>query len=86
MVASLRFKKLGTYSVRVVWLRLSAKQRTYSTDCGQTLLRFHPAQSGEMDTEGGDAKLHMDVSWYGFTSLEAVPIGTTVSHIFSRSV
>lgn len=61
----------------MVWLNLKAERRRYSTDHGNTLLGFLPARSEELNIQGENAGVEKDVSQYGCTSSEIVPLETT---------
>lgn len=76
----LKFNAPAANATRIVRVNLNAKPRR-STNCHRnTLLGFLPAGSGEMYMEGRNAVLQKDLSRYGRTSSEAVPLQILLSH------
>lgn len=62
------------------WAEFTAKCRRYLFEHGHTLLGFLPAGSADVETEDKEGGADLDVSRYGFFSLEDVPLETLISH------
>lgn len=86
--ASFNQNALVAFPVHVLRVSLKAKQGKYSIHPTHFARRNPvnlPVDSGEIKTEGGDAKSKKKVPRYGLTSSKVVPVKTATSLTFSFS-